>query len=274
MIQSLESLHRAAQERGNRVLAVAAAQDAEVLLAVDAARKLGIATAILVGDESRIRAIAHDHGISLEPHQIVPEPDPVQACRKAVKLVREGRADAVMKGIVDTSVILKAVLDREIGLRDAPVLSHVALFQVPGFDRLLYVTDAAMNIAPDLEAKKHIIGNAVKVAHALGNPNPIVACLCAVEKVNPKMPATLDAAALVEANRAGACRAAPSWVLWPWTMPFRLRPPGTRALQIPAPVMQTSFWSPTSKPETCFTSPWSSWPRRKTPVSLWEPKRR
>lgn len=204
MIQSLESLHRAAQERGNRVLAVAAAQDAEVLLAVDAARKLGIATAILVGDESRIRAIAHDHGISLEPHQIVPEPDPVQACRKAVKLVREGRADAVMKGIVDTSVILKAVLDREIGLRDAPVLSHVALFQVPGFDRLLYVTDAAMNIAPDLEAKKHIIGNAVKVAHALGNPNPIVACLCAVEKVNPKMPATLDAAALVEANRAGS----------------------------------------------------------------------
>ena len=109
-----------------------------------------------------------------------------------------------MKGIVDTSVILKAVLDREIGLRDAPVLSHVALFQVPGFDRLLYVTDAAMNIAPDLEAKKHIIGNAVKVAHALGNPNPIVACLCAVEKVNPKMPATLDAAALVEANRAGS----------------------------------------------------------------------
>lgn len=204
MIQSLESLHRAAQERGNRVLAVAAAQDAEVLLAVDAARKLGIATAILVGDESRIRAIAHDHGISLEPHQIVPEPDPVQACRKAVKLVREGRADAVMKGIVDTSVILKAVLDREIGLRDAPVLSHVALFQVPGFDRLLYVTDAAMNIAPDLEAKKHIIGNAFKVAHALGNPNPIVACLCAVEKVNPKMPATLDAAALVEANRAGS----------------------------------------------------------------------
>lgn len=85
-----------------------------------------------------------------------------------------------------------------------PVLSHVALFQVPGYDRLLYVTDAAMNIAPDLEAKKHIVSNAVKVAHALGNPNPIVACLCAVEKVNPKMPATLDAAALVEANATGA----------------------------------------------------------------------
>ena len=204
MIQSLESLHRAAQERGSRVLAVAAAQDAEVLLAVDAARKLGITTAILVGDEEQIRAIAQAHDIPLEPHRILPEPDKVQACRTAVKLVRDGQADAVMKGIVDTSIILKAVLDKEIGLRDAPVLSHVALFQVPGYDRLLYVTDAAMNIAPDLEAKKHIVSNAVKVAHALGNPNPIVACLCAVEKVNPKMPATLDAAALVEANATGA----------------------------------------------------------------------
>ena len=203
MIQSLESLHRAAQERGSRVLAVAAAQDAEVLLAVDAARKLGIATAILVGDEDQIRAIAQAHNIPLEPHRILPEPDKIQACRTAVKLVRDGQADAVMKGIVDTSIILKAVLDRDIGLRDAPVLSHVALFQVPGYDRLLYVTDAAMNIAPDVEAKKHIVSNAVKVAHALGNSNPIVACLCAVEKVNPKMPATLDAAALVEANASG-----------------------------------------------------------------------
>ena len=112
-------LHRAAQERGSRVLAVAAAQDAEVLLAVDAARKLGIATAILVGDEEQIRAIAQAHDIPLEPHRILPEPDKVQACRTAVKLVRDGQADAVMKGIVDTSIILKAVLDKEIGLRDA-----------------------------------------------------------------------------------------------------------------------------------------------------------
>ena len=93
MIQSLESLHRAAQERGSRVLAVAAAQDAEVLLAVDAARKLGIATAILVGDEEQIRAIAQAHDIPLEPHRILPEPDKVQACRTAVKLVRDGQAD-------------------------------------------------------------------------------------------------------------------------------------------------------------------------------------
>ena len=271
MIQSLESLHRAAQERGSRVLAVAAAQDAEVLLAVDAARKLGIATAILVGDEEQIRAIAQAHNIPLEPHRILPEPDKVQACRTAVKLVRDGLADAVMKGIVDTSIILKAVLDKEIGLRDAPVLSHVALFQVPGYDRLLYVTDAAMNIAPDLEAKKHIVSNAVKVAHALGNPNPIVACLCAVEKVNPKMPATLDAAALVEANAAGA-PAAPSLAPWPWTTPSPPRPPVTRELPIPMPVTPTFSWFPTLRLATCSTSPWSSWLSPRTPASSWVPR--
>ena len=188
---------------GPRVLAVAAAQDAEVLLAVNNARKLGLATAILVGDEPQIRAIAQEHNIPLDEHTILHEEDKIQACRTAVHLVRQGKADVVMKGIVDTSLILKAVLDKEIGLRDSPVLSHVAVFEADGFDRLLYVTDAAMNIAPDLEAKKHILRNAVKVAHALGNPDPSAVALCAVEKVNPKMQATLDAAALVEANKAG-----------------------------------------------------------------------
>lgn len=203
MIQTLESLRCAVKGQGLRTLSVAVAQDAEVLLAVDAARKMGLANAILVGDEAEIRRIAAELQISLDPYQIIPENDKVQACRTAVKLVRDGQADVVMKGIIDTSVILKAVLDKEIGLRESPVLSHVALFEVDGYDRLFLLSDAAMNIAPDLEAKKHIIRNAVKVAHALGNENPIVTCLCAVEKVNPKMAATLDAAALVEANRAG-----------------------------------------------------------------------
>lgn len=203
MIERLESLRFAAQRQGIKVLAVAVAQDAEVLLAVESAREMGIATAILVGDEEKIRSIAQKLEISLEPYQILSEPNIVEACRCAVKLVRDGKADAVMKGIVDTSVILKAVLDKEIGLRDAPVLSHVALFEVPGYDRLLYVTDAAMNIAPDAQTKMQIVRNAVKVAHALGDSEPIVACLCAVEKVNPKMQATLDAAELVESNRSG-----------------------------------------------------------------------
>ena len=198
MITTLDMLRRAPAQV--QTLAVAVAQDTEVLLAVEAARKAGFAKAILVGAEAEIRAIAQELGIPLSEYAIVNEEDKIQACRTAVKLVHDGKADVLMKGLVDTSVILKAVLDKEIGLRDAPVLSHVAVFEAAGMDRLLYVTDAAMNIAPDLEAKKYIIQNAVKVAHALGNECPIVAALCAVEKLNPKMAATVDAAALVEAN--------------------------------------------------------------------------
>ncbi len=203
MIRSLEQLRISGENTCSSRLAVAVAQDAEVLLAVDKAHRLGIATATLVGEESEIRSIAAQLNIDLADYEIVQESDKVEACRKAVKLVRDKQADVVMKGIVDTAIILKAVLDKEIGLRDAPVLSHVAVFEVPGYDRLFYLSDAAMNIAPDVEAKKHILKNTVKVAHALGNENPIAACLCAVEKVNPKMQATLDAAALVEANKAG-----------------------------------------------------------------------
>lgn len=203
MIKTLEQLRASQKNMATKCLAVAVAQDEEVLLAVDKARRLGLATAILVGDETQIRTVAAGLDMDLSAHRIVDEPDKAEACRKATKLVRDGQADVLMKGLVDTAIILKAVLDRQTGLRDSPVLSHVAVFEVPGFDRLFYLADAAMNIAPDLETKKHILNNTVKVAHALGNENPVVACLCAMEKVNPKMQATVDAAALVEANRAG-----------------------------------------------------------------------
>lgn len=202
MIHSFDELI-ASVKNANRRLSVAVAQDEEVLLAVNNAAKLGIVQPILIGDEAEIRRIAARLGIALEGMQLIDVPDKMEACRYAVKLVHDAQADVVMKGIVDTSVILKAVLDKEIGLRDAPVLSHVAVFGVDGFDRLLYITDSAMCIAPDVEQKAHIIQNAVKVAHALGNQNPVVSCLCAVEKVNPKMQATLDAQELVERNRRG-----------------------------------------------------------------------
>ena len=202
MIHSFQELVDSVKN-ANRRIAVAVAQDAEVLIAVRKAADLGIVKPVLVGEEAAIKAIAADINVSLDGMEIIDEADKIEACRKAVKLVHDGDADVVMKGIVDTSVILKAVLDKDIGLRESPVLSHVALFGVDGFDRLLYITDAAMCIAPDVEQKAHIIGNAVKVAHALGNDNPIVTCLCAVEKVNPKMQATLDAAELVERNKRG-----------------------------------------------------------------------
>jgi len=203
MIKNFEEIVKTAQAKGPKTIAVAVAQDLEVLLAVKNAKDLGIANAILVGNEAEIRKIAQANQIDLDGFTIVEETDNVEACRTAVKLVSTGKAQVLMKGIIDTAIILKAVLDKEIGLRTDNVLSHVAVADIDGYDRLFYITDAAMNIAPDAAAKKQIIENGIQVANALGNDNPKVACVCAVEKVNPKMPATLDAAELVKMNETG-----------------------------------------------------------------------
>lgn len=202
MIRTMDEL-LAAVAGEKRTVAVAAAHDADALRAVYAAHRAGIADAILIGDAEQIGRIAADSGIPIGAFQILHEPDNAGACEKAAALVREGAAGALMKGLVETAVILRAVLDREKGIRAAPLLSHVALLEISGFGRPLLLTDAAMNIAPDLEAKKQLLQNAALVARALGNPAPVAACLCASEKTNPKMPATLDAAALSEAARRG-----------------------------------------------------------------------
>lgn len=203
MIKSFDEIIRAARDKGPKTLAVAVAQDVEVLNAVNAAKDMGIADAILIGDKDEITKAAKDCGVDIDKFEVINIKEKNEACRKAVELVSTGKAHIVMKGLVDTSLILKAVLDEEIGLRTGNVLSHVAVFDVPGYDRLFYITDAAMNIAPNLMQKKQIIENAVQVANALGNDNPKVAMLAAVEKVNPKMQATLDAAELVKMNAAG-----------------------------------------------------------------------
>lgn len=203
MIKSFDEILKVARERGPKTIAVAVAQDAEVLSAVNSARTMGIAEAVLVGDREEIAGAARECGVDIGKFEVLDIKDKSEACRRAVELVSTGKAHIVMKGLVDTSVILKAVLDEKIGLRTGNVLSHVAVFDVPGYDRLFYVTDAAMNIAPDLQQKKQIIENAVQVANALGNDNPKVAMLAAVEKVNPKMQATVDAAEIVRMNEAG-----------------------------------------------------------------------
>lgn len=203
MIRSFDEILRVAKDKGPKTIAVAVAQDVEVLSAVNGAKNLGIANAILVGDKDEISKAAAECGVDISKFELIDIKEKDEACRKAVELVSTGKAQIVMKGLVDTSVILKAVLDENIGLRTGSVLSHVAVFDVAGYDRLFYVTDAAMNIAPSLMQKKQIIENAVQVANALGNDNPKVALLAAVEKVNPKMQATLDAADLVKMNETG-----------------------------------------------------------------------
>ena len=194
---------KAAASGKKHTLAVACAHDLEVLRAVWTAYKAGIAEVLLVGDASRMRSLAEKTLLSLDDFSIVHEPNEGLACRKAVSLIREGKADMLMKGAVPTAVLMRAALDRNEGLRRETLLSHVAFLELRKMDRPLLLTDAALNIAPGLEEKKKILENAVRVAHALGNPFPIVACLCAVEKVNPKMPATAEAAALTEECRQG-----------------------------------------------------------------------
>lgn len=197
-MRSFNDVIKYAKERGPKIISVACSQDKEVLIAVDMAKKEGIANAILVGDIEKTKEIAKELNIDLDGYELIDEKDLAQASLKAVSLVSEGKADMVMKGLVDTSIILKAVLNKEVGLRTGNILSHVAVFDVKGYDRLFFITDAAMNLSPDLQGKKQIIENACVVAHALDIENPKVAAICAKEKVNPKMQDTVDAKGLEE----------------------------------------------------------------------------
>lgn len=190
-------------ECGMKKVAVSVAQDEAVLEAVREAKKQGIADAILVGDEAKIREIAAAIDMDLSGYEIIHEEDPIQASLKAVKLAHDGRADMYMKGLIDTKNFLKSVLDKEVGLRTGGALSHVCVFEVPSVEQLLFLTDVAFITYPTLEDKVNIIHNTLPVAKACGIECPKVAGLAAVEVVNPKMPATVEAAELTRMNAEG-----------------------------------------------------------------------
>lgn len=175
------------------VLSVAAAHDEEVLLAVKDACEMDIIKAILIGEEDKIRKIASEINFNLDNVEVIDESDLKLCAEKAVKLVSSGKADYVMKGLLDTSIILKEVLNKEYGLRTDSLLSHVMIYEVPSYHKLLILTDGGMNIDPDVSQKKKIADNAIKTAKSLGIDTVKVACLAAKEKINPKMQATLDA---------------------------------------------------------------------------------
>ncbi len=184
-------------------VAVANAQDDAVLEAVRAAKDKNIADAILVGDEDKIKEIAASKNINISDFKIVDVKDMIEAARTAVKLVHDGEADMYMKGLIDTKDFLKSVLDKEIGLRTGKPLSHVAVFEIEGYDRLLFLSDVAFIPYPTLEDKAGIIKNTVEVAQACGIECPKVAPVAAVEVVNPKMPVTVEAAELTKMNEEG-----------------------------------------------------------------------
>lgn len=203
MINNFEGLISKVKECDKKKLAVAVAQDDAVLEAAAAAHEQGIADAILVGDEAQIRAIADQIGVSLEGMEIINEPDVQKAALTAVALAHNGEADMYMKGLIDTKSFLKSILNKEVGLRTGKPLSHVAVFEVEGIQQLLFLTDVAFMTYPTLEDKVSIINNTVEVAHACGIECPKVAPLAAVEVMNPKMPATVDAVELTKMNDEG-----------------------------------------------------------------------
>ena len=188
---------------GKKTVAVSVAQDSAVLEAVKEAKEKNIADAILVGDEAKIREVADSIGMDLTGYEIIDEPDMIQASLKAVKLAHDGRADMYMKGLIDSKDFLKSVFDKEVGLLTCNPLSHVAVFEIPGIDRLLFLTDVAFMPYPTLEDKVNIIKNTIPVCNACGVDNPKVAPLAAVEVVNPKMPVTVEAAELTKLCQEG-----------------------------------------------------------------------
>jgi len=203
MIKNLEALLNQAKEQETMKLVVAAAQDEDVLLAVAKAYEEGVVEPILVGEAEAIEAIIEKHQLGLKSSQITDMKDLEEVAKYSVELVKKGQADFVMKGLIDTAILLKAVLNKEVGLRTDRHLSHVMVYDIPAYHKLMFFTDGGMNIAPDLEAKKSITKNAIQVAKALGNQEVKVACLAAKEKVNPKMPATVDAKALADLSKEG-----------------------------------------------------------------------
>lgn len=203
-IVSFDEILRSAGKLPSRaVMAVAAAGDLHTLEAALAARRAGISEPVPVGSRDEIRRCLDTLGEDLPEDSIVDAADPAEAAAKAVALVRDGRASFLLKGGLDTSVLLKAVVDREKGLSRGRLMSHFTIFEIPGYHKLLAPVDGGMVTYPTLEQKKQIIENTVEMFHALGYECPKVGVLACVEKINPKMPETVEADALKQMNVRG-----------------------------------------------------------------------
>jgi phosphate butyryltransferase len=200
---SLSNLVEVAALKGRKRIAIAMAQDGDVLRAVKSASDAGFIIPILVGDRQKILDAAEEATYDVSGIEIIHEPDQQNACVCAVRLIHENKAELLMKGLVSTSVFVRAVLDKDRGLLEGSLLSHLAFFETPYYHKVLCVTDAALNIHPDLNEKADIVRNAIRMFHRLGIPNPKVAALAPVEIVNPKMEATVHADLLAQMNRRG-----------------------------------------------------------------------
>lgn len=198
MIKNFSELLEKAKLGKKARLIVAAAQDEDVLKAVTNAAELGLIEPILVGNLEKIDEIAKKLDLKIGGFKKINVLDDIESARLSVKMIRDGEGDFLMKGILQTADIMRAVLDKEIGIRTDSLISHVMVYQVPSYDKLLFLTDGGMNVAPDLNQKVQILENAVIVTKAMGLEKTYAAVLAGAETVNPKIPATVDAKAIAD----------------------------------------------------------------------------
>lgn len=199
--KEMAELVKAGPEKKRLVLCCA--HDEHSLDAVYEAYKEGLIVPIFVGKEDEIKKICTEHGFDFGDVKIYNEDDDVEAAKTAVRLIREGEGDFLMKGRMQTSDLLRQVVNKETGLQCGKIMSHVGLFQVPNYHKVVVLTDGGMLLAPDLEQKVKIINNAVEVLHSLGYDDPKVAVMCGAEVLNKKAVESVDAAELKEMNKRG-----------------------------------------------------------------------
>ena len=222
--------------------------------AVEAAQ-MGLLKPILVGPKARIEALAAQFKLDISGCEVVDAPHSAASAETAVRLAREGKAEMLMKGSLHTDELMAAVVKRETGLRTGRRVSHCFIMDVPAIDRVVIITDAAVNIFPTLADKVHIVQNAIDLAHALGMAQPKVAILSAMETINPQVPSTIEAAALCKMAERGQITG--GILDGPLALDNAIDLGAARIKKITSrrwPATPTSWWCPTSRPATC-------WPR-------------
>lgn len=202
-IRDFKEIINEAIKKGPKKIAIAAAEDEHVLRAIKLAKENKIVNPILIGSKKSIEKISRNINLDLSDVKIINSNNKEDSSYKAASLIDSGEADLLMKGLLDTTIILKAILNKDFNLKNKKLLSHVGVLKVKTFDRIFIVSDSAMNIKPNIEDKIGIIKNAVIVANALGIEVPKVALISPVEKVNPKIESTIEAAEITRLNRTG-----------------------------------------------------------------------
>jgi phosphate butyryltransferase len=203
MLKTLNTFVELARQKKNKKIVIAVADDSHVLEAIKRVIKEKLAEPIFIGDRANILKIASDVSLDIKKYEIIDEPNHQQACQKAVELIRAGAADVLMKGLVNSSIYLRAILNSEKGLKKSKLVMQMAFIESPHYHKIFAYADSGINIAPNLNEKVAMLKQAVDVFHRLGIKQPKIGIISAVENINENIPSTVDAGSLTMMNRRG-----------------------------------------------------------------------